>query len=254
MFSFRAGLRSGRTQVGTMLTLPTPEVAEMLSGLDFDWLFIDCEHGVFSIRDVQSILQACRPDTDCLVRIAENTRGRIQAVLDLGAGGLIAPQVNSAEEAADVVLYARYQPQGSRGVGLARAHGYGARFGEYLAGANDSVAVIVQAEHRRAVESIEQIVRVPGVDAVLIGPYDLSASYGKPGQLDDPQIVDAVARIEACCRSQQIPVGIFGVTAEAVQPYIDRGFEFVCVGVDAQLLMAGASGTLKQVRRGQRAT
>lgn len=245
MQSVRSGLKSGRALIGTMLTLPTPEVAEIMASLDFDWLFVDCEHGSFTAPDVRSILQTTEGRTPCLVRVPEVSRSSIQSTLDLGASGIIVPQVNTAEEAERVVDFARYVPLGSRGVGLARAHGYGPRFNDYLASANDEVAVVVQAEHRLAVENLDAIVQVPGVDAVLIGPYDLSASYHKAGQLDDPEIVEAIAHIETTCQAAQMPVGIFGVSVSAVQPYIKRGFNFVCAGVDTLMLGKEASAMLE---------
>ena len=115
--------------------------------------------------------------------------------------------MNTVEQAASVVRYARYAPAGSRGVGLARAHGYGLRFQEYLDAANQSVAVIVQAEHAQAVENIESIVKVEGIDAVLIGPYDLAASLGKMGRIDDRAVTDAIDHVTNACQAAGIPLG-----------------------------------------------
>jgi 2-keto-3-deoxy-L-rhamnonate aldolase RhmA len=158
------------------------------------------------------------------------------------------PQVNTAEQAANVVRFARYAPEGARGVGLARAHGYGLAFREYLSAANRDIAVIVQAEHERAVENIESIVRVPGVDAVLLGPYDLSASLGKMGQIDDPAVVAAIARVTDACIAAGMPLGYFGVTAAAVQPYIARGYTLIVAGVDTLYLANGAKALLGELR------
>jgi 2-keto-3-deoxy-L-rhamnonate aldolase RhmA len=133
--------------------------------------------------------------TACIVRVPEAAEMPIKRALDLGAHGIIVPQVNTAEQADDVVRWSRYAPEGARGVGLARAQGYGAKFREYLSRANDEIAVIVQAEHSHAVDNIEAIARVPGVDAVLLGPYDLSASLGLMGQIDHPTVVAAIRRV-----------------------------------------------------------
>ena len=164
-----------------MVTLASGASAEVLASLGFDWLFIDAEHGPLETRELTEILQAVGDKTACIVRVPEAAEVPIKKALDLGAHGIIVPQVNTAEQAANVVRWARYAPEGARGVGLARAHGYGLKFREYLSAANREIAVIVQAEHARAVENIDAIVRVPGVDAVLLGPYDLSASLGKMG-------------------------------------------------------------------------
>src|SRR5690606_38109316 len=147
------------------------------------------------MHDLAAILRAVDERVVCIVRVPEAAEVPIKRALDLGAHGIIAPQVNTAEQAAAVVRFARYAPDGARGVGLARSHGYGLRVREYLGRANRSTAVIVQAEHERAVANIESIVRVPGVDAVLLGPYDLSASLGKMGQIDDPTVVAAIRRV-----------------------------------------------------------
>jgi len=245
---FRTRLIGGEKLLGTMVTLPCPATAEILADIGFDWLFVDGEHGPLETGDILAILQAVGDRTACIVRVPSADEVPIKKVLDLGARGIIVPQVNTAEQAANVVRFARYSPQGSRGVGLARAHGYGMRFGEYLASANEQISVVVQAEHARAAENIESIVKVEGVDAVLLGPYDLSASFGKPGQLDDPEVTGAIDRITDACRNAGMPLGYFGVTADAVQPFLDRGYTLIVAGVDTLLLGGAAQGLLANLR------
>ena len=245
MKTFRARLQAGETLVGTMVTLPTAATAEILADCGFDWLFVDAEHGPLDTGDILGILQAVGHRVSCIVRVPECSEAWIKRVLDLGAHGVIVPQTNSAETVAEVVRHARYAPGGGRGVGLARAHGYGFRFREYVQSANDETAVIVQAEHRDAVNNIEQIVRVPGIDAVLLGPYDMSASYDKMGQIDDPEITEAIRRVISTCRSAGIPVGSFGVTADAVRSYAEQGCQFLCAGVDV-LFLGGAAGRMRE--------
>ena len=164
----------------------------------------------------------------CLVRVPGADEPPIKKALDLGAEGIIVPQVNTVAQAASVVRYARYAPAGSRGVGLARAHGYGLRFQEYLDAANESVAVIVQAEHAQAVENIESIVKVEGIDAVLIGPYDLAASLGKMGRINDRAVTDAIDYVTKTCQAAGVPLGYFGISAMRFAPtwarlHDDRG-------------------------------
>lgn len=246
--TLRARLRSGETLLGTMVTLPNAAVAEILADLGFDWLFLDGEHGPLETHDLLAMLQAVGDRTPCLVRVPAAVESSIKSALDLGADGVIVPQVNTAEEAANVVRWARYAPLGSRGVGLARAHGYGRRFQEYVETANERTVVVVQAEHIRAVENIAAIAQVPGIDCVLLGPYDLSASMGKVGQIEDPAVVAAIERVTTVCRAAGIPLGYFGVTAAAVQPYIERGYTLITAGVDALLLGHAAGQLLKQLR------
>lgn len=247
--SFRSRLSAGETLLGTMVTLPNAAVAEILADVGFDWLFVDGEHGPLTIHDIEGILQAVGHRTPCLVRVPAAGEIPIKTVLDLGADGIIVPQVNTAEETERIVQWARYAPLGSRGVGLARAHGYGRRFKEYVETANERTTVVVQAEHIRAVENIESIVKVPGIDAVLLGPYDLSASLGKMGQIDDPAVLSAIDRVTTVCQAAKIPLGYFGVTSSAVQPFIDRGYTLITSGVDTLMLGQSAGQMLKQLQK-----
>lgn len=244
----RARLARGDTLLGTMVTLPTAATAEILASLGFDWLFLDAEHGPLETRELGAILQAVGDSIPCLVRVPEPAEVPIKRALDLGAAGIIAPQVNSAEQAADVVRFARYAPEGARGVGLARAHGYGARFTQYLESANAQIAVVAQAEHAQAVENIEAIVAVEGIDAVLLGPYDLSASLGRMGRIDDPVVVDAIEHVTRTCRAAGMPLGYFGVSATAVAPYVAARFGLVVAGVDTLFLSQAAKALLDELR------
>ncbi len=246
--NFRHRLRDGDTLLGTIVTLPMAATAEVLTEVGFDWLFLDAEHGSLEYSDILSILQAVGDRVSCIVRLPAAEEVPIKKVLDLGAAGIIAPQVNKVEQARDVVRFARYSPTGSRGVGLARAHGYGMRFSEYLESANDQVAVIVQVEHIEAVESIEEIVKIEGIDGIMLGPYDLSASLGKMGQLDDPTVVEAISKVTRACQSAGMPIGVFGVLAESVLPYMQNGYNLILAGVDTMLLANAAKGLLKELQ------
>ncbi len=246
--SFRTRLKRGDQLLGTMVTLPSAACAEILTDAGFDWLFLDAEHGPLETRDILAILQAVGHRIPCIVRVPSGDEASIKRVLDMGAGGIIVPQVNTAAQAADVVRFARYSPEGSRGVGLARAHGYGFRFAEYVAAANQQTTVIVQAEHRTAVDNIDAITAVAGIDAVLLGPYDLSASYGLMGQIDAPEVLAGIRTVVTTCRAAGIPVGYFGVSADAVRPWITQGCSLIVAGVDVLFLGAGARRMLHDLR------
>ena len=148
---FRKRLTNGELLVGTMVTLSCPTVAEILALIGFDWLFLDAEHSTFEARTMQTLLQGAGADTPCLVRVSSSEEVPIKKALDVGAAGIIAPQVNSVEAAEGVVRFSKYSPEGARGVGIGRAHSYGLTFQEYVDAANQNVAVIVQAEHIKAV-------------------------------------------------------------------------------------------------------
>jgi 2-keto-3-deoxy-L-rhamnonate aldolase RhmA len=246
--SFRTRLRSGERLVAPLLTLNSPVVTELMAAIGFDWLFIDAEHAPLEPFQMQALLQGAGA-TPCVIRLPVGDEVPIKKALDIGAAGIIAPQVNSVDHVRRIVQAAKYAPVGQRGLGIARAHGYGLKVREYLQSANDDTAVIIQAEHRDAVEHIREIVRVEGVDGVLIGPYDLSASLGRPGAVDHPEITQAIERVRTACVEVGLPIGIFGLTAEAVQPYIERGFTMIVVGVDTVLLANGAAAVLNAVRR-----
>ncbi|HEY0604091.1 MAG TPA: aldolase/citrate lyase family protein [Herpetosiphonaceae bacterium] len=247
MHDFRERLLRGDQLIGTMLTLTSPAVAEILALSGVDWLFIDAEHSVFATAELQAALQAAGT-VPSLIRLASVAEEPIKKALDIGAAGIIAPQVNSAAQAEQIVRWAKYAPQGARGVGIGRAHGYGLRLQDYIATANQRTVVVVQAEHIDAVNQIEAIVQVAGVDAVLIGPYDLSASMGRIGEVEHPEVVQAIEHVTAACLGTGVRLGIFGVSAEAVQPYIARGYTLIVAGVDTLFLAAGARKVLAQLK------
>jgi 2-keto-3-deoxy-L-rhamnonate aldolase RhmA len=231
-----------------MISLPSLEVVEIMTSAGFDWLFIDAEHAQLDDLMVQRMLQTAGPRISCLVRLADKGEVHIKKALDAGAAGVIAPMVNSASQAAEVVQWAKYPPLGKRGVGLGRAQGYGMQFTEYVRQANQQIVVVVQIEHIQAVENISDIVQVGGIDAVMLGPFDLSSSMGLVGQVAHPEVVAAIDQVTQVCQAAGMPLGIFGVSAEAVQPYIGRGYTLIVVGADGMLLGHAAAHILAEVR------
>jgi 2-dehydro-3-deoxyglucarate aldolase len=244
---------SGERLIAPLVTLNSPPVVELLAEVGFDWFFIDAEHSPLDSAQMQALMQAAGA-TPCVVRLSASDEMHVKRALDIGAAGVIAPQVNSVEHAHRIVQAAKYAPAGERGLGIARAHRYGLRVREYMQSANHETAVIVQAEHREAVEHIDEIVRVAGIDGVLIGPYDLSASLGHPGAVDHPDVRKAIDRVRTACRAANIATGIFGLTAAAVKPYIEQGFTMIVTGVDTVLLADASSALLTAVRAIERPT
>ncbi len=244
---FKSRLANRDLLLGTMVTLDSPEIVELLASLDFEWLFIDGEHAPFSRDAIQRLVRAAGT-TPCLVRTPSGEESHIKNVLDCGAAGVIVPMVNSASQARDVVAATKYPPLGKRGVGVSRAHGYGQKFQDYVDSANDETIVVVQAEHIEAVHNIESILKVPGIDCVLVGPYDLSASMGKIGQVDHEEVMDAINTIRDACLAVKMPLGYFGVSAAAIQPYIDQGFSLITAGVDTIHLAKSARVIIEELK------
>ncbi len=247
--NIRARLKKGDILIGTLITIPAPEVAEIMAEVGYDWLFIDTEHASFNAQGAQGILQAVDYRCPCVIRIPSNEEVWIKKALDIGAAGIIAPGVNSAEEAERIVRMCKYPPRGTRGVGIGRAHGYGLKFKEYVANANDEIAVILQAENTNAVKNISDIVRVPDLDAVLIGPYDLSASMGKMGIINDADVQAAIATIMQCCKDAGVPPGIFADSAESAAPFIQKGCTLIAISTDALHMAQSAKATLNAIKK-----
>lgn len=246
--SFRTRLKRGERLLGSLLTLPSPEIAEILAMTGWDWLFIDLEHSTMGTGEAQRILQAVSGKVDCLLRLPLNDEPWIKKALDSGAAGIILPQVNTVEDARRAAQHSRYPPLGNRSVGLARAQGYGMKFQEYLERANEEVVVVIQAEHILAVQNIEALVRVEGIDAVLVGPYDLSASMGLAGQVDHPEVQAAIEHVRAACQESGMPLGVFATTAKRASQFLSQGFALLAVGSDALFLSQAAGSTIQQLR------
>ncbi|MEQ8290483.1 MAG: aldolase/citrate lyase family protein [Gammaproteobacteria bacterium] len=244
---FSQRLRAGETLYGTLVSLPSAEICEVLAEIGYDWLFIDAEHGAFNPQQAQGMLQAAAP-TPCVIRVPAGEPIWIKKALDIGAAGVIVPQVHTAEQARTIIHNCKYSPAGDRGVGIGRAHKYGLEFERYLKHANEETAVILQAESEQAIANIDEIAALDGVDAILIGPYDLSASLGKPGEINDPVVQNAIDKVISACQHNDIKLGYFGVTAEAVLPYKAKGFTLLTVGVDAAFVIQSASQCLNNIR------
>jgi len=243
---FAARLRAGETLLGSIVALPSQDSVEIFSRAGFDWLLIDTEHAPMDALVAQGLLQAAR--CPCLVRVPAGEEATIKKALDTGAAGVVVPQVNSAAAAERIVRYCRYPPRGSRGVGIVRAQGYGLDFQEYVAGANDNVIVMLQVEHIDAVNDIEPIVRVPGVDALMIGPYDLSGSMGKLGRVNDAEVEQAIERVRRACASAGMKLAVFAATAEGMKPYLAKGYTLPIAGMDLMLLAAAAKRIVSELK------
>jgi 2-keto-3-deoxy-L-rhamnonate aldolase RhmA len=246
--SFSSKLKNTSPVIGTIITLDSPEISEILSLNGFDWLILDMEHGTLSASSVQHHLQATCITCSALVRIPENDAVWIKKALDTGCSGIIVPQVNSVEDAKKAVLAAKYPPLGSRSVGITRAHGYGVSFSEYVSTANDLVALIIQIENILAVEVLDEILAVKGIDGVFIGPYDLSGSMNMLGQVSAEPVQKAVQEVKKKCRDFSIPYGIFVADGEGALRERQDGCKFIAVGIDTMHLANASKNIIKIVK------
>lgn len=244
--NFKQKLRSGTPLIGTIVSLATPAVTECLSRIGFDWLWLDMEHAPLSLENIQSMLTAKDPICGGLVRIPKNDDKWIKRVLDIGAEGIIVPHVSSVDEVRKAISSAKYPPAGSRSFGAGRAHLYGID-PTYQQRANDSIVVVVQIEDKDAVKNIDAILSVEGLDAIIIGPYDLSGSFSKLGEVGDSEVQDAIQKVVRACKKHSVPAGIFALHTEQANRYIDQGFTLVAVGVDIHTLWTAAKDKLKDV-------
>lgn len=211
----------GSRLLGTLVQIPHPEVALGIGRQGFDWLFLDGEHGGFGPAEVAETLCALEGTPPCLVRVPSQEAPVLEAVMACGPAGLIVPHVDTAAQAAAIVRQVA-------GRGL----------------------VVVQAESVEAVVHIAEIVQVRGVDAVFVGPYDLSTSLGIPEQFDHPDFQAALDAIVKACQAVQMPLGIFRMTAPEVFAHERQGFTLLAVGLDGNLLEAGARSLLTELQKG----
>ena len=243
---FKAALRKGGHQLGIWNTIGGNTVPDLLGGAGFDWVLVDCEHAAIEAVEVLPALQAiaANPDVSALVRPADNDPTLFKRILDMGAQTLLVPYVQTPEEAEKAVSAMRYGPHGVRGMaGMTRATRYG-KVDNYHAVASDELCLVLQIETVRGLENLEAIAQTPGVDAIFIGPADLSASMGLPGQTDHPDVVaaihDAIDRLKAI----DVPIGILILDPEAAKDFIARGVNFTAVGVDL-VMLADAAAALR---------
>lgn len=242
--TFKQALKQGNTaQIGLWLGLANSYTAELLAGAGFDWLLIDAEHAPNDLQTILGQLQAIAPyPSHPIVRPPWPDAVRIKQILDLGAQTILAPMVETGEQAAEVVSATRYPPQGIRGVGsaLARASGFN-RMPQYLQTANDEICVLIQIETPKGVENLDDILATEGVDGVFIGPSDLSASMGYIGNPGHPEvqkvIEESIAKIVAAGKAP----GILIADQALAQRYIELGALFVGVGTDTGLLMKSSN-------------
>jgi 2-dehydro-3-deoxyglucarate aldolase len=238
----RTALRAGGVSVGGWMQIPHASVAEIMGGAGYDWVGLDMEHGAIAVHQLPDLCRALElGGTLPLVRLARGHFTDCKLALDAGAGGVIVPMIESAEQLAQVRDACRWPPAGRRGVGFSRANLFGKNFDAYAREAQAPL-LVAMIEHHRAVENLAAIAAVGGLDALLVGPYDLSASIDRTAQFDHPEFETLMARILAGARAAKIPCGVHVVTPspEDFRRRVAAGFRFIAYGIDAVILHQGA--------------
>lgn len=249
----RRRLKAGEPSIGTWLSLPSPEAAEYVSRVGFDWLVIDAEHNPVDIRTLAQMFAAmAATNTAPMVRIPWNSGENFKRVLDAGAWGVVVPMVKTREEAERAVEAARYYPEGDRSVGGGRAAISFDTTGEhYLRNANNEILVVLQIEHITGVENADAILSVPGVDACFIGPNDLAASMGRglgvPLESSDPVLNEAIFAIRDACLRHGVAPGIHTSGAAGVNQRIAEGFQFCALASEIKYMLSGLKDDIAQL-------
>jgi 2-keto-3-deoxy-L-rhamnonate aldolase RhmA len=253
--NFRKKIINHELTIGSWITIGNTTIAEILANAGFDWLVVDLEHTTISLDQAGELIRTISlSGVPSLVRLTNNDANQIKRVMDAGAEGIIVPMVNNEGDAIKAVAATRYPPLGVRGVGLARAQRYGAAFKEYLSWQEDKGSgpvVVVQIEHIDAVENLEKILNVDGVDAFIIGPYDLSCSMGIPGEFNNPKFKEIMNVIIKVGNKLNAISGL-----HVVEPDIDKlndaintGYKFIAYSVDIRMLDVAARSGVNEARK-----
>jgi 2-keto-3-deoxy-L-rhamnonate aldolase RhmA len=253
MSTTKSMLEAGDHPIGTWVSIGHPAVVETIGQLEVDFLLVDTEHTSMSLETVENLVRAVEAspgDTEVVVRVPWNDPVRLKRVVDIGVAGVMVPMVESVDEARDLVDAVRYPPDGIRGIAGSRATGYGHRFEEYVTSANGSILTIAQIETEAGLERADRIAAVDGVDALFVGPADLSGALGVFAEWDSERFVDAIGRVVEAGDAADVPVGSFKPRTDGIEEFVERGFDFLIAGKDTAFLI---DGTHECVRRYERA-
>ncbi len=249
----KRALVEGKVVFGPMVSeLRNPAIAVLFAQAGFDFFFIDMEHSCFSLETVSDMILAARAaNIPAVVRPSSRKSDEyISRPLDIGAAGLLVPQIQSVDDAQKIVEWSRYQPLGERGMALARQHTFfeGGNAVETMKRLNEEVLIALQIEHRDAIENLPEILSVAGIDVAFVGPSDLSASFGKPGQANDPEVVKAIHRVIRVSQEKGVIPGIHTDSVEKAKYWIDQGMKMIGFSTDIKLILDICKSAIKQLR------
>jgi 2-dehydro-3-deoxyglucarate aldolase len=234
----RKKLSNGGTSIGSWMQIPHPAIAEIMGQSNYDWVAVDMEHGAISVHQLPDLFRALElGNTLPLVRLAHGHFKDCKQALDAGAGGVIVPMIKNADQLRKVRDATRWPPSGNRGVAFSRANLFGKNFIEYIKEAKQPL-LIAMIEHIDAINELDDILKVDGLDAILIGPYDLSASMNLTAQFDNPEFAKAIRDIKSKSESANIPCGIHVVSpsVDDLKEKIDDNYRFIAYSIDSVIL------------------
>jgi 2-keto-3-deoxy-L-rhamnonate aldolase RhmA len=245
-------LKDNKVCLGGWIQIGHPAVAEIMVDAGYDWIAIDNEHGIIDLETGMNIFNAMRgSNTLPMVRVQENNEIIIRRWCDAGAGGIIIPMINNAQQAQAAVQAAKYPTNGGkRGFGYCRANSYGANFEKYVSSSDDDMLIIVQIEHIEGVKNIDAILSVEGVDGAFIGPYDLSGSMGLTGQLYHKEVLDACKTVlNACKKHKKAPgIHVVPVDPERIRSFASQGFTFIAASIDTVFIRHGSENLINALK------
>lgn len=231
----KSKLKNKALTIGSWITIPSTEIVEILSTAGFEWLVIDLEHTSITLSEAKNLIQTIQANgMNALVRVSSNNETEIKKVLDIGANGIIVPMIKSREEIERAVSFTQYPPNGVRGVGLNRVHKYGTTFKEYEESSQSEIVVIAQIEHIEAVNNLEEILSYPGLDGTIVGPYDLSASMGYPGDYYRDDVLEAIQKVESTTLASNKSLGFHVIESDHSHTLqkIKKGYTFLAFSID----------------------
>lgn len=242
----KRALKRGETVIGTMVAeMRNPTIAQILSLAGFDFFFIDMEHGMFNMETVADMIHTARlAGIAPFLRVPNLEYHLIARPLDAGAQGLMVPRVDTPEDVRRMVSYMKYPPMGERGCAIGRGHTdyKSEKVKDYIEWANEENLVIVQIESQMAIDHIEEMVSVPGVDVALIGPNDLSISLGIPGQQTDPKEIAAIDKMVAACAKYGVASGIHLANIDQLKGWMAKGMRFITYSTDLNFILNSKAG------------
>lgn len=240
-------LKNEEVSIGTWMQIPSPEIAEILTSQDFDWIALDVEHGVFSEEQILNCIKSIELGNALpFVRIGEQDEKVIKTCLEAGARGIIIPMISTAEQLRKCISSCFYPPRGTRGVGFSRANLYGKYFDKSLESHNNSLTIVAQIESKEAIENLDEILSVDNLDAIMVGPYDLSASLGAAGNFESSGFQNAIRTITEKVQKTNVKMGVHVVKPikEDLDLAIKSNNYFVAYGIDALFLENGVGVNL----------